>query len=129
MKTLAFDKAVSFRWHDADGRLHVDKSNLTRVQVAPYYGREIPDYEKLGLDPEKIYQGYRPAEELGMPKRLSPLSAFRFSLIITLTTRMIRQQIHGWAAPVTRQSLTERIFQTVCTFRMKTPYVALKTAV
>lgn len=65
MKTLAFDKSVSFRWHDADGRLHVDKSNLTRVQVAPYYGREIPDYEKLGLDPEKIYQGYRPAEELG----------------------------------------------------------------
>ena len=48
--------------------MHVDRSNLTRVQVAPYYGREIPDSERLGLDPEKIYYGYRPAEELSDPE-------------------------------------------------------------
>lgn len=68
MTTLAFDSAVTFRWHDEDGRMHVDRSNLTRVQVAPYYGREIPDSERLGLDPEKIYYGYRPAEELSDPE-------------------------------------------------------------
>lgn len=65
MTDLAFDKAISFRWHDDDGRLHVDRSNLTRVQVAPYMGKEIPGWEALKLDPEKIYYGYRPAEELG----------------------------------------------------------------
>lgn len=68
MKTLAFDKAVSFRWYDEDGRMHVDRSNLTRVQVAPYRGVEIPDWESLGLDPRKIYYGFRSAEELGNPE-------------------------------------------------------------
>ena len=66
MKTsLAYDKAVSFRWHDQDGRLHVDRSNLTRVQVAPYRGAEIPGCEELHLSPTKIYYGFRPPEELG----------------------------------------------------------------
>ena len=70
MTDLAFDSAVTFRWHDEDGRLHVDKSNLTRVQVAPYYGREVPNAEKLGLEPDKIYYGYRPAEELSDPETI-----------------------------------------------------------
>lgn len=54
----------SVRREDANGYLHVAWSNVTRVQVAPYFGKEIPEYEKLGLDPEKIYYGYRSAEEL-----------------------------------------------------------------
>lgn len=70
MKTLAFDNAVSFRWYDEDGRMHVDRSNLTRVQVAPYRGAEIPDWKTLGLDPVKIYYGYRSAEELGDPETI-----------------------------------------------------------
>ena len=69
-KTLAFDEAVSFRWYDEDGRMHVDRSNLTRVQVAPYRGSEIPDWEGLNLDPVKIYYGYRPASELGKPETI-----------------------------------------------------------
>ena len=68
MTVLAFDKAFSFRWHDKDGRLHVDKSNLTRVQVAPYLGSEIPHWKTLGLDEDRIYYGLRPAEELGDPE-------------------------------------------------------------
>lgn len=64
MTQLAFDKAFTLRWHDEDGRLHVDRSNLTRVQVAPYRGSEIPGWEALKLDPEKVYYGLRPAEEL-----------------------------------------------------------------
>lgn len=65
MTQLAFDRAFTLRWHDEDGRLHVERSNLTRVQVAPYHGAEIPGWEELKLDPEKVYYGYRPAEELG----------------------------------------------------------------
>lgn len=70
MTTLAFDKAMSFRWHDEDGRMHVDRSNLTRVQVAPYRGSEIPGWQEIGLDPEKVYYGYRPAEELSDPETI-----------------------------------------------------------
>lgn len=68
--TLAFDKAMTFRWHDEDGRLHVDKSNLTRVQVAPYRGTEIPGWDEKGLDPERVYYGYRPASELSDPETI-----------------------------------------------------------
>lgn len=69
-KKLAFDNAVSFRWYDDDGRMHVDRSNLTRVQVAPYRGAEIPDWREFGLNPTKIYYGYRSADELSDPETI-----------------------------------------------------------
>lgn len=62
-RTLALD-ASSLREKDKDGYLHVAKSNLTREQVAAYYGSEIPNGEKLGFKPDEIYYGLRPAEEL-----------------------------------------------------------------
>ena len=57
-ETLAFDRG-SVREKDRNGFLHVKISPLTRVQVAPYYGREIPGFEELGLERDKIYYGYR----------------------------------------------------------------------
>lgn len=63
LETLALD-AESVRSYDKNGNLHVKVSPLTKVQVRPYYGSEIPGWEKLGLDPQKIYRGYCPAEEL-----------------------------------------------------------------
>lgn len=60
---LAFD-SLSARRVDENGFLHVDKCHITKEQVVPYYGREIPNWRDLGLDPEKIYHVYRPAEEL-----------------------------------------------------------------
>lgn len=70
MTDFAYDNAVTFRWHDQDGRMHVDKSNLTRVQVAPYRGNEIPGWEARGLIPTKIYYGFRPPEELSDPETI-----------------------------------------------------------
>lgn len=61
--TIAFDSA-SRRHKDANGYLHVDDTPLTKAQVAPYFGREIPGWRDLGLDPERRYGMYRPAEEL-----------------------------------------------------------------
>ena len=58
-----FDK-VTAREVDENGFLHVSLCNITKEQVAPYYGREIPMYEALGFDANSIYYGYRPAEEL-----------------------------------------------------------------
>ena len=60
---LAFDKA-SVRTFDKDGRMHVELSNISREQVADYLGREIPGWDRLGLNPNKVYRLYRPAAEL-----------------------------------------------------------------
>lgn len=59
---LAQDK--SLRTFDHDGRLHVAASNISKATVNPYRGEEIPDYEALGLDPQKIYWLLRDPEEL-----------------------------------------------------------------
>lgn len=66
-ETLAFDRA-SVRRIDDNGFMHVAVSPFTREQVAPYYGYEIPGWEELKLDPQKIYYGYRPAGELSKPE-------------------------------------------------------------
>jgi hypothetical protein len=56
-----FDSA---RTIDHNGYMHVAVSNLTKEQVVPYLGNTIPGYKELGLDPDKIYSIYRPAEEI-----------------------------------------------------------------
>lgn len=60
---MAFDRE-SVRSLDRDGRLHIAVSNISKEGVDPYYGREIPKFMALGLDPDKIYYLYRPFEEL-----------------------------------------------------------------
>lgn len=55
---------ASTRRIDANGYMHVGPSNLTKAAVNDYYGREIPDYDRLGLQPLKLYKVYRPADEL-----------------------------------------------------------------
>ena len=64
---LALDAQIvaeSVRKRDKNNYLQVATSRLTREQVAPYYGREIPHWKEKGLDPERIYYGYRAPEEL-----------------------------------------------------------------
>lgn len=64
---ITFDEA-SRRRIDENGYLHVSQTHLTKEQVAPYYGYEIPDCKELGLDPDRIYYGYRSGEELEKAK-------------------------------------------------------------
>jgi hypothetical protein len=52
------------RRKDADGHLHVEWSNITKANVCPYYGYEIPGAESLGLDPKRVYMLYRDPAEL-----------------------------------------------------------------
>ena len=61
---IVFDTKPSARHKDANGFLHIAVSNITKEQVAPYYGREIPYYDELNLEPNKIYYMYRSAKEL-----------------------------------------------------------------
>ena len=60
---LAFDRNT-VRSKDGEGRLHVATTNISKANICPYLGREIPDAEGLGLDPGKIYHLLRDPEEL-----------------------------------------------------------------
>jgi ADP-ribose pyrophosphatase YjhB (NUDIX family) len=62
---LAFDRAmISVRSTDADGRMHVEVSNISKATVNPYLGKEIPKYRELGLEPGRIYMLLRHPDEL-----------------------------------------------------------------
>lgn len=76
MKKLVYDRSPvdSVRTVDDNGYLHVGISNITKEQVAPYLGSEIPDFEKLGLKPDEIYSVYRPASELSKPATVESLN-------------------------------------------------------
>lgn len=59
---LAFDRSA--RRIDADGRLHVDRSHISKANICPYYGSEIPGYQELGLQADKVYRLLRDPVEL-----------------------------------------------------------------
>lgn len=60
---LAFDRET-VRNFDKDGRLFVERSHISKAGVNPYWGREIVNWEELGLDPDRVYNVFRPPEEL-----------------------------------------------------------------
>lgn len=61
---LAFDRAASARTYDADGHLHVTNVPISKAAVNPYRGSEIPNWQGLGLDGNRIYQLLRDPAEL-----------------------------------------------------------------
>jgi hypothetical protein len=58
--TLAFDR----RNVDVNGRMTVPDCNISKSSICPYFGREIPGGEALGLDPNRVYMLYRDPKEL-----------------------------------------------------------------
>jgi hypothetical protein len=56
--------AMDRRTVDQDGRLRVPGCRISKANVCPYYGREIPNADRLGLDPNRVYMLYRDPEEL-----------------------------------------------------------------
>lgn len=62
-ETMAFDRS-SMRRTDVDGRLHVALAHISKACVNPYVGHEIPGWEKLGLERDKVYKLLRSPEEL-----------------------------------------------------------------
>lgn len=79
IEKIALD-AQSKRTYDENGFLHVSISPLTRVQVAPYRGCEIPGWQELGLEPERVYKGYRPASELSKPETIQSVNGIPIQL-------------------------------------------------
>jgi len=62
MFTLAEDKSA--RTSDRFGRMRVEMTNISKANVCPYLGKEIPGYQALGLDAKKIYNLWRHPDEL-----------------------------------------------------------------
>ncbi|WP_233868699.1 DUF2213 domain-containing protein [Paraburkholderia adhaesiva] len=60
---LAFDRA-SVRTYDQDGRLHVAVTPISKANVSPYLGSEIPEGDALGLDAQRTYRLLRDPGEL-----------------------------------------------------------------
>ena len=51
--------ALDRRTYDVDGMLTITESVISAAQVNPYLGREIPEADALGLDPDRVYNLYR----------------------------------------------------------------------
>jgi len=62
MSKLALDK--SLRTQDRFGRMRVKMTNISKANVCPYLGREIPGYQALGLDANTVYRMWRHPDEL-----------------------------------------------------------------
>ena len=60
---IAVDKK-SVRSFDKDGRMHIEEANICKACVSPYRGKEIPGWEQLGLDPDKVYKLLRDPKEI-----------------------------------------------------------------
>lgn len=67
---VAFDATA--RTYDKNGWLHISRSHITKASINPYYGREIPNSEALGLEPGRVYYMLRDPEEL---RRAAPTFA------------------------------------------------------
>jgi hypothetical protein len=63
ISVLAFDKG-SKRHTDDNGFLHISETNISKAIVNPYWGREIPGSEALGLKPDQTYYMLRDPAEL-----------------------------------------------------------------
>lgn len=60
---IAMDRD-SVREKTRDGRLIVKRTPITKANVCPYLGEEIPGWEKLGLEPKRVYNLLRDPEEI-----------------------------------------------------------------
>ena len=62
-EVFAFDEDTT-REYDLDGRMRVSVANISKANVCPYLGSEIPGWQELGLEKDKVYKLLRDPEEL-----------------------------------------------------------------
>jgi hypothetical protein len=61
-RNIAFDSSV--RSIDESGHLRIARTVISKAQIDQYFGKEIPGFEALGLEPARIYQMLRDPVEL-----------------------------------------------------------------
>jgi hypothetical protein len=60
----SYDMGSSVRTYDDYGRMNITQCNISKECVSPYRGSSLPGWRDLGLNPDRLYYIYRPAEEL-----------------------------------------------------------------
>ncbi|CAH3643029.1 TPA: DUF2213 domain-containing protein [Citrobacter freundii] len=60
----SYDMGSSVRAYDDYGRMNITQCNISKECVSPYRGSSLPGWRDLGLNPDRLYYIYRPAEEL-----------------------------------------------------------------
>lgn len=61
---MDFQSLTTVRHIDNNGHLIVDRTCITKAAINPYLGKEIPNWQDLGLDPNKVYMLLRCPTEL-----------------------------------------------------------------
>ena len=61
---MDFQSLTTARHKDSNGHLIVDRTCITKAAINPYKGQEIPNWQALGLDPNKVYMLLRCPTEL-----------------------------------------------------------------
>ncbi len=61
---MDFQSLTTARHKDGNGHLIVDRTCITKAAINPYRGQEIPNWQALGLDPNKVYMLLRCPTEL-----------------------------------------------------------------
>ena len=61
---MDFQSLTTVRRIDNNGHLIVDRTCITKAAINPYLGKEIPNWQALGLDPNKVYMLLRCPTEL-----------------------------------------------------------------
>lgn len=102
---LAMDRGA--RSKDVNGWLHIKDCRISKANVCPYMGKEIPDSEALGLNPDQVYYLYRDAGAL----RAAAASFERVPLMI----------VH--VAVTADQPNKHRIIGAVSNVRWQAPYL------
>lgn len=60
----SYDMGSTVRAYDDYGRMNITQCNISKECVSPYRGASLPKWQELGLNPDRLYYIYRPAEEL-----------------------------------------------------------------
>jgi hypothetical protein len=60
----SYDMSSSVCSFDDYGRMDIAKCNISKECVSEYRGSSLPGWQALGLNPDRTYYIYRPAEEL-----------------------------------------------------------------
>jgi hypothetical protein len=109
---IVMDRRPSARLITADGHLRVAGSAVSKSNVCPYLGAEIPGWQQLGLDAGRIYRLYRD------PKALAAAADSLNGKPLLVVHRPLTAQDHDhrvvvgaldnahWQAPYLRADLT-----------------------
>lgn len=73
------DKPESMREHDINGFIGIKGNPISKVGVFPYSGAQIDPEGEMGLEPNKIYQIYRPEDELSHPETAESFKLLPFT--------------------------------------------------